>query len=91
MVGREIVLPLVILGIVVKSSGVGCGDPPLSKFICLVTVMRLGWFQRRQHTKSLWSSYGMNFLSLLVCFHQWCLPGGCMGIYPDISGYTSVA
>ena len=91
MVGREIVLPLGILGIVVKSPSVGGGDPPMGRFTCLVNGITLDWLLRRQYTKSLWISSGMNFLSLLHCFHQWCLPGRCMGIYPDLGGYNSVA
>ena len=47
---------------------VGGGDPPMARFIGLLTLMTLYWFQRRERTKRLWSSSGMKFLSLLYCF-----------------------
>ena len=68
LVGREIVLPLGILGNVVKSPIVGGDDPPMAVFSCLVTMMMLDWLRRRQQTKRLWISSGMHFLSLLHCF-----------------------
>ena len=54
-----------ILGVVVVSLCLGCGDSAVTRFPYLVTVMTLYWFRRRQHKNSLWSSSGMNFLSLL--------------------------
>ena len=43
----------------------------MARFPWLVIVVTLGWFQRRQQTNILWSSSGMNCLSLLHYF----LPG----------------
>ena len=57
-----------ILDILVKSPIVGGGDPPIVRFLCLVIMMMLDWFRRRQQTKRLWISSGMHFLSLLHCF-----------------------
>ena len=51
MVEREIVLPLGILGIMVKSPIVGGGDSPMVRL--LDTVMTLDLFSRLQQTKRL--------------------------------------
>ena len=50
LVGREIVLPLGILGVVVKSPSLGGGDTPMAIFPCLVAEMTLGWFRRHKQT-----------------------------------------
>ena len=57
-----------VLEIVVGSPSLGCGDSPMTSLPCLVTVMTLYWFWMCHHKKSLWSTSGMNFLSLLHFF-----------------------
>ena len=44
----------------------------------------LDWFPRRQQTKILWSTSGMNFLSLLYCFSSVVSP---RRMYGNISRY----
>ena len=82
MVGRDIFLPLGILGVVVKYPSVCGGDPPMERFPCLVTVMTLYWLQRRQQKNILWSSSGVNFLSLIY-YHLSVVSSGRM--YGNIS------
>ena len=55
------------LGIVSKPSIMGGGDIPMVSLPCLFAEMASEYFQRCQHIKSLCSSYGTNFLSLLYC------------------------
>ena len=49
----------------------------MESFPCLVNVMDLDWFQGRQQTKSLWSSSGTNFLSLIY-YHSSVVSSGRM-------------
>ena len=67
-------LPLVILGIVVNSPSFGYGVSPMTRFPCLVSVMTLYWFRRRQHKIILWSSSEMNVFPLLYFFSSGVSP-----------------
>ena len=74
-----------------KSPSVVGGDAPMEIFPCLVTVMMLDWFRRRQQKRSTRFLLGLTFCHSYIVFHQWCLQGGCVVIYPYIVGYNSVS